>query len=85
MKQGEPWIMQPFSSSALDLPFITNAHPGGASFLVVEAVWCWSAGAKGLQVGDGGGELAGPGPSRGDAQPYPPAAADQAPGGGGQP
>jgi hypothetical protein len=39
------------------------------SFLVAGAVWWGSAGFEGLQAGDRGGDLGGPGPGRGDAQP----------------
>jgi len=56
----------------------------GLSFLVVGAVWFWSAGCEGLQADDRGGELGGPGPRDSQAQPCPPAAADDAPGGGEQ-
>ena len=44
----------------------------------------WSAGWQSLQAGDGGGDLAGPGPSLSEAEPQAAAAADQAPGGGEQ-
>ena len=45
----------------------------------------WLAGGEGLHAGDRCGELAGPGPGRGEAQPCPAAAAHQPPGGGEQP
>jgi hypothetical protein len=44
----------------------------------------WSAGREGLQPGDCGGDLAGPGPAFGEAEPQAPAAADEAPGDGEQ-
>src|SRR5690242_17648197 len=45
----------------------------------------WSAGREGLQPGDRGGDLAGPGPACGEPQPEAAAATDQAPGSGEQP
>jgi hypothetical protein len=45
----------------------------------------WSAWGKGLQAGDRGGDLGGPEPCDGEAQPQAAAAADQAPSGGEQP
>jgi len=58
--------------------------PWGCPSLVVRAVWCWSVWGEGLQAGDRGGDLGGPGPGRGETQPAAPSAADQAPGGGEQ-
>jgi hypothetical protein len=54
----------------------------GLSFLVVGVVWWGPAGCQGVQAGDRGGELGGPGPGRGQAQPPASAASDDAPGGG---
>ena len=58
--------------------------PWGCSFLVVVAGSGWSAGREGLQAGDRGGDLAGPGPAFGEAQPQAAAAADEASGDGEQ-
>jgi len=52
--------------------------PGGRS------TSSWSAGCEGLRAGDGGGDLGGPGPNGGDAQPQPAPAAGDAPGRGDQ-
>ena len=57
----------------------------GVSFLVAGMVSGWSAGCEGLQAGDRGGDLAGPGPAGGEAEPQAAAAADEAPGAGEDP
>src|SRR5258708_39781399 len=61
--------------------------PGGRGSMVpgvvlpVVGIGCrWSARLEGMEAADRCGDLGGPGPSGGEAEPQPPAAADEAPG-----
>jgi hypothetical protein len=59
---------------------------GGVPRALGLLLWCcrdgsgWSAGRQGLQAGDGGGDLAGPGPACGECEPQAAATAGEAPG-----
>ena len=55
-----------------------STAPGVSPFFVAVAGSGWSAGWEGLQAGDRGGELAGPGPSFGEPEPQAAAAAHEA-------
>ena len=60
-------------------------RPRGVSFLVAGMGFGGSAGCEGLEAGDRGGDLLGPGPALREAETQAAAAADDAPGAGEDP